>query len=252
MKSHIQSPNHLAGRSPSRTASFLGLALLAPAAANAATIYTETFVSGGGNVAINTFGWSAYRDSGVDYSAGPLTGTGNQLVLVSPTLAQIASSSTQASTHFALLSDAGSIDPTDYENDLTISFTENAFDAAPASSEMGWRALAQVGVTIYVSDFVGFSSSVTTHDLTVSNSIWHVWGETSLTDGFNIATIPATPGVNLAPGLISGLGILAIDGADNNDRMRLYNFSITGTAVPEPKAALLGGLGMLALLRRRR
>lgn len=29
-------------------------------------------------------------------------------------------------------------------------------------------------------------------------------------------------------------------------------FTLSGTVVPEPSAALLGGLGMLALLRRRR
>ncbi|HSP42161.1 MAG TPA: hypothetical protein VLO11_04780 [Luteolibacter sp.] len=34
--------------------------------------------------------------------------------------------------------------------------------------------------------------------------------------------------------------------------VRFDNISITGTAIPEPRAALLGGLGLLALLRRRR
>jgi MYXO-CTERM domain-containing protein len=56
----------------------------------------------------------------------------------------------------------------------------------------------------------------------------------------------------LAMGNISNIGIMALDGSTANDRMRLENFSITGTAVPEPSAALLGGLGLLALFRRRR
>ena len=38
----------------------------------------------------------------------------------------------------------------------------------------------------------------------------------------------------------------------NGDLARFDNFTVNGTVVPEPSAAVLGGLGMLALLRRRR
>ena len=38
----------------------------------------------------------------------------------------------------------------------------------------------------------------------------------------------------------------------NADRIQLNNVDVTFSAVPEPSAALLGGLGVLALLRRRR
>lgn len=37
-----------------------------------------------------------------------------------------------------------------------------------------------------------------------------------------------------------------------NTALRMDNFAISGEIIPEPSAALLGGLGMLALLRRRR
>lgn len=37
-----------------------------------------------------------------------------------------------------------------------------------------------------------------------------------------------------------------------NQRLRIDNFSISGELIPEPSSALLGGLGLLALLRRRR
>lgn len=38
----------------------------------------------------------------------------------------------------------------------------------------------------------------------------------------------------------------------NADRIQMNNVDVTFTSVPEPSAALLGGLGVLALLRRRR
>lgn len=43
------------------------------------------------------------------------------------------------------------------------------------------------------------------------------------------------------------------DNVDENGKInRLDNVSLTGDVIPEPSAALLGGLGLLALLRRRR
>jgi MYXO-CTERM domain-containing protein len=51
-------------------------------------------------------------------------------------------------------------------------------------------------------------------------------------------------------------GQLQIDGVDQSD-LSGFSYSLTGgqgtlTLVPEPGSALLGGLGLLALLRRRR
>ena len=51
-------------------------------------------------------------------------------------------------------------------------------------------------------------------------------------------------------------GQLQIDGVDQSD-LSGFSYSLTGgqgtlTLVPEPSCALLGGLGLLALLRRRR
>lgn len=260
MKPNTSPHGHLANRFPGLSASILGLAFLAPAASIAATIYSEPLGTGSGNANFASVGWSAYVDS---IHNTPASGTFNttidistqtptSLAYINATSSLIASSSTNFSTHVALITDAGSIDPTDYQSDLTISFDENATDDGLASPEMGWRALAQVGSTIYVSDFFAFSSTLTTRNVVVSDSVWHVWtGETNLSNGFNIATISGTA-TTLAPGTISGIGVLAIDGGQSNDRMRLDNFLITGTAVPEPSAALLGSIGLLALLRRRR
>lgn len=42
------------------------------------------------------------------------------------------------------------------------------------------------------------------------------------------------------------------DSTDGNAAIRLGNIIVSGQVIPEPSAALLGGLGMLVLLRRRR
>lgn len=49
-----------------------------------------------------------------------------------------------------------------------------------------------------------------------------------------------------------GLVVLRLDDWDGNDDMRIDNFSITGTAVPEPHSATLAMIGSMALLLRRR
>jgi hypothetical protein len=45
---------------------------------------------------------------------------------------------------------------------------------------------------------------------------------------------------------------LRFDDWETNDAMSIDNVLITGTAIPEPSAALLGGVALLGLLRRRR
>jgi hypothetical protein len=45
---------------------------------------------------------------------------------------------------------------------------------------------------------------------------------------------------------------LRFDDWESNDDLSIDNFLITGTAVPEPSSALLGGVALLGLMRRRR
>lgn len=241
----------------SRVAMVAAIVLLGQRLAWADTIYSESLSTGGGQATFGSVGWNAYRNDGVDFTAGPIPPTppaSPALAYIDTANALIASSSLVLGTHMALLSDAGSIDPADYDDDLTISFDENGTNDGAASPEMGWRALAQVGSTIYASGFFPFSASFTTRNVVVSDAVWHVWtGETNLSNGFNIANISGTAG-NLAAGSISGLGILAIDGADSNDRLRVRNYAITATPVPEPAslALLACGGGALAFAIRRR
>jgi hypothetical protein len=231
----------------------ISLLALLPYGAHAAVIYSEGFDNPALS-SVSTFGWTAYRDNGTNLSTSTVDPL---LVAASASQVTISSGGGFLGLRTVLISDAGTIDPTDYTSDLTISFTESGTNAGANSPAMGWRALAQVGTTIYVSNFIGFTESTgspasRTRNVVVSDSIWSVWtSESNLTDGFNIANIAVATGT-LPTGDISGFGILAIDGADNNDRMRVFDYSITGTAIPEPGSALLGGLGMLALLLRRR
>lgn len=252
MKPNTTLCSHFAGKSLSRTACILSLALLSPAASNAAVIYTEGFDNPAiSSVSVSTFGWTAYQNSGTNLS----TSVADPLVIAAGvSQVTISSGSGFVGLRTALISDVGSIDLADYETDLKIRFTQSGTDATntePAGG-FGWRVLVQSGSTIYASNFIATSATAVTSEVLLSGSIWNVWtGETNLTNGFNIATISTSPGT--ISGSISNIGILAIDGSSGNDRARLNDFSIEGTAViPEPSAALLGGIGLLALLHRRR
>jgi hypothetical protein len=49
-----------------------------------------------------------------------------------------------------------------------------------------------------------------------------------------------------------GTVVLRFDDWESNDDLSIDNLLITGTAVPEPSAALLGCVALLGLARRRR
>ncbi len=74
-------------------------------------------------------------------------------------------------------------------------------------------------------------------------------GLSYVTHGFNATGSSLVSSVNLAPGLYS----LAIgNGADSRTNPGGRTLSINMSTIPEPSSALLGALGALALLRRRR
>ena len=209
-----------------------------------AAIYSETFAPGVPS-SISTFGWSAYRSTGTNYSASTV-----DPFLVNATNI-FSSSGTILNTDIAMISDAGTIDPDDYESDLAISFSQSATDQGTLGN-ISWRVFVQVGSTLYASNPITPTALQETKSVVVSNNVWRVWtGETNLSDGFVIGNISGTADV-LPAGSISSIGLLLDDGTDNNDRERVFSFSITGTPVPEPGSVAVVGLGGLSLLTRRR
>lgn len=79
--------------------------------------------------------------------------------------------------------------------------------------------------------------------------------------GFQRVSIDLTSLVNqlntITPGYSASIDdqstvVIRFDDWELNDAMSIDNLLITGTAIPEPSAALLGGVALLGLLRRRR
>lgn len=85
-------------------------------------------------------------------------------------------------------------------------------------------------------------------DTTAGSGNWTVTWLAKLTDDATYTTVRATAAVPVAnEANYTSVGFAFANGATDGT---LQSFSLT--QIPEPSAALLGGLGMLALLRRRR
>ena len=200
--------------------------LLGPAVSMAATIYSEDLTTGGGvHDEMSDLGWSAYRNDGTN-----LSGVGAAGMTLYEANVLVGSGIANVGFRYAMISDAPPIDRTAYQNDLIIRITHNGTDEAPSNlNDFGWRIIVRVGSTIYASNYVYAPSTSITSDFVVSSAVWHVWNsETNLADGFNIAGISGTAG-SLPAGMIEQIGVLGIDGSNNNDRLRLFIVAIEGT-----------------------
>ncbi len=241
------------------TAALAGLAAL-PALA-ATTIYSETFSSpweGPSNdgtdplngttptVTLGTNTWAAsdWRENGTaptststnddDSAFLAFTPTGGAIYTLSATLTQPSGGS---GTGWAAIGFTGG-------NATTASFFNNS--AAPW---MLWRpssASAANEVTTFLGTGTGGGASegaftgTATFDI-VLNTEATAWTAEWFVNGTSVRT--ETYGTNPT---ITHIGL----GRENGQSSDFSNFSLT--QIPEPSSALLGGLGMLALLRRRR
>jgi hypothetical protein len=226
---------------------------------NAAVVYLEDFNAGTGTRTLADFGLSGVDSSGTSITSS--TGFNNGAVY--------ANSSLEGSSYASLSNDWVWMDaPTIASGDLTqVRWLDTAAD-------LDYRLGFEIGGTWYLSGTLttssagGFSMDSTSGGgnpvpngdpsavdgpfsgvtVTVFSSGFSAWSgapatDTSSWDNTFTGTL-GTPGA-LPSGTITRIGLMA-EGTTN----RPDYFEVT--AVPEPSVALLGSLGILALLRRRR
>lgn len=137
------------------------------------SFFFETFA--GESKAIQDYsGFAAYEDDGTNLSASTVDPL-RVNVANSNFFVFIGSAAANRGGSYALISGAGSIDPSAYQNDRAFSINSHATDAKPTNSEMGWRFLAKVGSTIYASDFISYSTTSSEKRVAASDSVWHTW-----------------------------------------------------------------------------
>lgn len=155
-------------------------------------------------------------------------------------------------------------------NGLAFDGTTIALSGSVAAGEYIYIASETVGFTAYFGfapDFTGSSLNVNGDDvvgLFLNATLVDVYGVLGVdgsgqvwdyADGFAYRKNDTGPSATFIPAdwTFSGIDALDIQGTSgvNGDDSVTVPFG-TFTAVPEPTAALLGGLGLLALLRRRR
>lgn len=175
------------------------------------------------NTASDTEGWTATSTSGFTAVGGSLVGTatGNDPQLLNNPVS-------------ITVGVGGTWD--------TVVFRVRELDSASGFyiGSAGAPAFNTVGLVIQVNSLVistGFTSVAS--------------GDDFYTVTTNISSLAATTITNIRVDPVGGA--LSNSGSETNGNSYEVDFiQINGTAVPEPSAALLGGLGMIALLRRRR
>ncbi|MBI1336608.1 MAG: PEP-CTERM sorting domain-containing protein [Phycisphaera sp.] len=221
--------------------------------AHADVIYTETFNNTNtdgptGGKPLSDYGWSGYDNGGTNLS----TSTNDPLRIHINDYVFIGSGGPYANNIFAMFTALAAVNPAGYDSDLTISFGHSAIDDNPTNSgSMGWRVLVEVGGSWYASDFIARSISTSNTNVVVSSANWHSWEDP--TNGFADGGYGAS--ASLPAGGITRAGVLAIDGPTQpiagNDRLYLRDFTVSGTAIPEPASLVLIGLLGIGIASRR-
>ena len=220
----------------------LGLAvfggfILCAASANAATIYSEDFEAlstiNGGNIASD--GVSSYTLAGwAETSDFTFLGEGANLLRPGPSgNGWLSPMPSELGTTFATLH-AGTTATIDLDEvflantTYTLTFTNFRRDDTGGSGITGRIATASGNLAS-----VAFGSVDTTDTFLTRTVSW-----TTTESGSEVGEFIRIQFLDNGPGSWQQAGI--------------DNVLLTATAIPEPSAALLGGLGLLALLRRRR
>jgi hypothetical protein len=132
------------------------------------------------------------------------------------------------------------------------SFFSGATTQAAAGNTLVFSITAASGYKFSLTgfSFKARSTSTAPRDIGFTIGLNSYDFSSSFSNDSNITTIS-----NLSLGLTDlTSATISIQGwnASSSGALRLDDLVATGTVIPEPSAALLGGLGMLALLRRRR
>lgn len=129
----------------------------------------------------------------------------------------------------------------------TVDLTNLTFDVFfdPLSTNSNYFATRTI---FAMADLSGFTSGDELGSVTYADGL----GPT-VTDTPDTITVDLSSLSNLAAGNDVEFRLYFVDDSDHNDQIyRVDNLTVNGTVIPEPSAVLLGGLGLLALLRRRR
>lgn len=177
-------------------------------------------------------GWSAYAETGADYSASEANPFMAAYDAGSPDGDSYRGAVGSGSTlDFVLISDAPDLVPSQRNGALAFSFQHR-----DQYNSGDLRLLAQVGGTWFVSGAYAANNSGW---VSVSNSVesttWYAW-EADLTDGFDKTGISGAGGV-LPTGTVTSVGMF-VNNLSGGDYYRIDDFNITGSAIPDDPYAL--------------
>lgn len=209
---------------------------------SAATIYVADISSAPGGSSVNAhLGWNAYNNSGLDLS----NSTNDPVFLVNFGSGRLlVGDDTNTNAAYVLITNQ-SIDPSNFENDLTISHTGFLQDRT-TDNGIGIRTLVEVGGTWYGTDLLETYSS---DSIVVSASVWRSW-EADVTDGFNPTGFGGTLQA-LPSGIITNTGLFYLDAeSGEDDAVDFRSYEITATVIPEPSSIVLMGLAVVVGLIR--
>jgi hypothetical protein len=240
---------------------FIVVFAYAPAqSAKADTIYQETFPNTSttnANLALSSAGWAAYGSTTCtdysnntgDYSVTYYNGCGSTagFAFVKPGL---------SGRVLAYTSEFSSIDLSSY-NSLAFSWYQNV-----ASTSMASQLAVEIAGVWYVSAATYANSTSGSGDQFFAGALQKSPSLSSITNWYVLTVTPGsvlsvgTTAVSLpTTGAIVAAGLYATGGDSSNASFRFDNFTISGTAVPEPDVLTLlaaAALSLIAYARRKR